>query len=477
MSSLADLGPLAVVGAGPAGSLLALYLAQRGHEVDLFESRPDLRVNRLDGGRSINLALATRGIVALRAGGITDEVADLAIPMVGRMVHSDGAAGLQPYGAEPHEVIYSINRGDLNGVLLTAAENTGRVRTHFEHRLRTVDLDDRRLGFTTHDEDGEEFEVIVGFGMVFGTDGANSLVRSATLNFNGGSMVEEPLDHGYKELTIPPAENGGFLLDPHALHIWPRGDFMLIALANPEGDFTATLFLPNEPGIAAEGGSFTELNSPDAVTRFFDSQFPDFAELVPDLTDQFFENPTGDLATVRCSKWSHSDASVFLGDAAHAIVPFHGQGMNAAMESAAVLMEELDRTRDDVAGALERFSARRKPNADAIADMALSNYIEMRSSVVDPQYLIKRELALLLQSRHPDRFAPRYGMVMFSTLPYAEVITRAERQDAILTELVAGCETIDAVDLDRADEHVKTLDPLPAEALEPVRLHTKEIQQ
>jgi len=472
MSSLADLGPLAIVGGGPAGSLLALYLARRGHEVDLFESRPDLRLNRLDGGRSINLALATRGIVALRAGGITDEVAELAIPMVGRMVHTDREASLQPYGAEPHEVIYSINRSDLNGVLLTAAEKTGRVRTHFEHRLRTVDLDDRRLSFTTHGEDGEEFEVIVGFGMVFGTDGANSLVRSATLAFNGGSMVEDPLDHGYKELTIPPADDGGFLLDPNALHIWPKGDFMLIALANPEGDFTATLFLPNEPGIAAVGGSFRELNSPEAVARFFEREFPDFAELVPDLTDQFFENPTGDLATIRCSAWSHSDSSVFLGDAAHAIVPFHGQGMNAAMESAAVLMEELDRTPDDVAGALARFSARRKPDADAIADMALTNYIEMRSSVVDPQYLIKRELALVLQTRHLGRFAPRYGMVMFSTIPYAEVVSRAQQQDAILNELVAGCETVDEVDLSRADELVDTLEPIPAEALEPVQLHT-----
>jgi kynurenine 3-monooxygenase len=474
MSSLADLGPVAVVGGGPAGSLLALYLAQRGHEVDLFESRPDLRVNRRDGGRSINLALATRGIVALRAGGITDEVAELAIPMVGRMVHADGEPSLQPYGAEPHEVIYSINRGDLNGVLLSAAEETGRVRTHFEHRLRNVDLDERRLSFTAHGEDGIEFEVTVGFGIVFGTDGANSLVRAATLEANGGQMTDDPLDHGYKELTIPPAPGGGFLLDPHALHIWPRSDFMLIALANPEGDFTATLFLPNEPGIAVEGGSFAELSSPDAVSRFFASEFSGFADLVPDLVDQFFENPTGNLSTIRCSNWSHDEVSVFLGDAAHGIVPFHGQGMNAAMESAAVLVKELDRTPEDVAGALKRFSVRRKPNADAIADMALSNYIEMRSSVVDPQYLIKRELALVLQKRHPGRFAPRYGMVMFSTIPYAEVVARAQQQDVILTALVTGCGSVDDVDLERADQLVQALDPISADALEPVGLNLEE---
>ncbi|MBT8240719.1 MAG: FAD-dependent monooxygenase, partial [Acidimicrobiia bacterium] len=397
----------------------------------------------------------------------------LAIPMVGRMVHTDGESNLQPYGAEPHEVIYSINRGDLNGVVLSAAEKTGRVRVHFEHRLRTVDFDERRLSFTTHDDDGTEFEVTTGFGMVFGADGANSLVRAATLDANGGSMVEDPLDHGYKELTIPPADDGGFLLDPNALHIWPKGDFMLIALANPEGDFTATLFLPNEPGVAAPGGSFAELSTAEAVTEFFASEFADFADLVPDLAEQFFDNPTGNLSTIRCSDWSHSDVSVFLGDAAHAIVPFHGQGMNAAMESAAVLVEELDRTPDDVAGALKRFSVRRKPNADAIADMALSNYIEMRSSVVDAQYLIKRELALVLQTRHPGRFAPRYGMVMFSTIPYAEVVTRAQKQDALLSELVAGCATIDDVDLSRADELVETLDPIPADVLDPVRLHTR----
>jgi kynurenine 3-monooxygenase len=387
------------------------------------------------------------------------------------MVHADGEASLQPYGAESHEVIYSINRGDLNGVLLSAAEKTGRVRIHFEHRLRTVDLAERRLSFTAPGEDGTEFEVTIGFGIVFGADGANSLVRAATLEANGGHLIEDQLDHGYKELTIPPAADGGFLLDPHALHIWPRGDFMLIALANPEGDFTATLFLPNDAGIAAEGGSFAELNTAAAVSSFFATEFGGFADLVPDLVEQFFQNPTGDLSTIRCSDWSHRDVSVFLGDAAHGIVPFHGQGMNAAMESAAVLVEELDRTPDDVAGAVKRFSVRRKPNADAIADMALSNYIEMRSSVVDPHYLIKRELALVLQKRHPERFAPRYGMVMFSTIPYAEVVARAQEQDAILNDLVEGCESVEDVQLKRADQMVRALEPLSADAVKPVQLN------
>ncbi|NNE96375.1 MAG: FAD-dependent monooxygenase [Acidimicrobiales bacterium] len=467
MTGLAELGPVVVVGGGPAGSLLALYLAQRGHHVDLYESRPDLRRHAFEGGRSINLALAARGIVALRAGGINEEIADLAIPMVGRMVHSEGESTLQPYGTEAHEVIYSINRGDLNAVLLDAAEKTGRVALHFDHRLRHVDLDSRRLEFSTPDSEAVS---VVEFGIVFGADGANSLVRAATTEANGGHTTEEPLDHGYKELTVPPAADGGFVLDPHALHIWPRGDFMLIALANPEGDFTATLFLPNRRGVAVEGGSFAELDSPEAVTAFFDTQFPGFTALVPDLVDQFFANPTGDLATIRCSDWNHADISVVLGDAAHAIVPFHGQGMNAAMESALALVGEIDRTPDSIADALERFSSTRKPNADAIADMALHNYIEMRSSVVDPQYLIKRQLALVLQQRHPDRFAPRYGMVMFTTIPYADVVERARAQDALLTALVEARNTVDDVDLNRADELISALDPLPAERMEPIAL-------
>ncbi len=462
MSSLHDLGPLAVVGAGPAGSILAILLAKRGFEVDLYESRLDLRTHSVDAGRSINLALATRGIVALEAAGIGDEVGAITIPMVGRMVHADGEVTLQPYGTRPHEVIHSVGRSGLNAILLTAAERTGKVRTHFAHRLRTVDLDDRTLGFTIGDD---ETLVSRPFGMVFGTDGANSLIRTATLQHNGGTFGEEPLDHGYKELTIPPEPDGGFRLDPNALHIWPGGIFMLIALANPAGDFTATLFLPNQPAVGGEAGSFAELDTAPAVQNFFDRNFPDFVDLVPDLTTQFSANPTGALSTIRCDRWSFEDRSVFLGDAAHGIVPFHGQGMNAAMESALVLIRHLDDRPDDVAGALARFSDDRKPDADAIADMALDNYIEMRAGVVDPSYLIKRELALELGTRYPDRFTPRYGMVMFTTLPYAEVRSRAGAQADILTELTAGIDDIAEVDFDRAAQLVGTLTPLPAEAV------------
>jgi kynurenine 3-monooxygenase len=472
MSSLHDLGPLAIVGAGPAGSVLAILLAQRGYAVDLYESRMDLRTHSVDAGRSINLALATRGIVALEAAGIGDDVGAITIPMVGRMVHAGGEVTLQPYGTRPHEVIHSVGRSGLNAILLTAAEGTGRVRIHFAHRLRTVDLDNRALGFTVGDD---EAVVSRRFGLVFGTDGANSLIRAATLEHNGGSFGEEPLDHGYKELTIPPEPDGGFRLDPNALHIWPGGNFMLIALANPTGDFTATLFLPNQPEVGGEAGSFAELDTAPAVQEFFERHFPDFVDLVPDLTAQFATNPTGALSTIRCNRWSFEDRSVILGDAAHGIVPFHGQGMNAAMESALVLIRHLDDTPDDVAGALARFSDNRKPDADAIADMALDNYVEMRAGVVDPSYLIKRELALELGTRYPDRFTPRYGMVMFTTLPYAEARSRAEAQAGILTELTAGLDDIDEVDFDRAARLVGTLPPLPAEAVRSVGLVEGEV--
>ncbi len=461
MSTVSTVGSLVVVGAGPAGSLLALYLAQRGHQVDVYESRPDLRTSSFDGGRSINLALATRGIVALQAAGIGKEVSGITIPMVGRMVHTGGETSLQRYGLEEHEVIHSVNRRDLNAILLSAAEATGRVNFHFEHRLRKVDVDGRSLRFTA----GED-TVHRAFGLVMGADGANSLVRAATIAANGGAVVEEPLDHGYKELTIAVGDDGDFQLNPNALHIWPRGDFMLIALANPQKDFTATLFLPNHAGIAAPGGSFAELDTPVAIDAFFTQEFPTFAALVPDLVEQFVSNPTGSLSTIRCSPWSYSDRSVILGDAAHAIVPFHGQGMNAAMESAAELVRQLESEPHDLAGALARFSSERKPDADAIADMALDNYLEMRAGVVDPSYLLKRELALELQRRHPDRYAARYGMVMFSTIPYAEVQARAIAQAHILDALTEGVTSVDGVDFERAALLVTELNPLPPTPIE-----------
>lgn len=437
-------GPVVVVGAGQAGALLAIYLARQGHDVTVYESRPDLRRVDIDAGRSINLALATRGIVPLVDVGVIDRVDAITIPMKGRMIHAvgDPTPDLQRYGTKPHEVIHSVSRSDLNGILLDAAEATGRVELNFDARLDDVDFARSVLRF----EDGSEAP----FGVVFGADGAGSRVRRAMLASadDGRSAATEWLDHDYKELTLPPAPGGGFQLDPNALHIWPRGEFMLIALANPEGDFTVTLFAPK--------ADFATLTTPVAVDAFFAEHFADFAELVPDLADQFFENPTGPLGTLRATGWSLDDRAVIVGDAAHAIVPFHGQGMNLAMESVRALDRHLRGSPDDIGRAFLAFEQERKPNADAIADMALDNYIEMRAGVLDPDYLAKRNLALELERRHPDHLSPRYNMVMFSTMPYAEAKARSVRQAELLAELLTrGANAEEAAPL------VEALPPLP----------------
>ena len=434
-----------VVGAGPAGSLLAIYLARQGHEVVVYEGRPDLRRVDIDAGRSINLALATRGIVPLIDVGVIDQVDAITIPMRGRMVHAadEPLPELQPYGSQPHEVIHSVSRTDLNAILLDAAEATGRVRFEFETRLHSVELEDSLLVF----EDGRR----EAFDVVFGADGAGSKVRAALEASGRGFFDVEPLDHSYKELTLPPAADGGFLIDPNALHIWPRGQFMLIALANPEGDFTVTLFAPTT--------TFEALRDPAAVDAFFAEHFSSFATMVPDLADQFFTNPTGALATLRGTGWSHEGRAVVVGDAAHAIVPFHGQGMNAAMESVRALDRHLRASPDDLAAAFAAYEVERKPDADAIAAMALDNYVEMRAGVVDPDYLAQRTLALELEQRHPTRLSPRYNMVMFSTMPYAEAQARAQRQAELIKTALAD-ETTDIDALVHALPPLPDLDPL-----------------
>ena len=458
--SLADGGPIVIVGGGQAGALMALYLARQGHRVRLLESRPDLRRVDIDAGKSINLALATRGIVPLKELGVYPSLEPILVPMAGRMVHEvDGEAALQPYGLSPEDVIHAVSRSDLNAILLDAAEATGNVDVTFDVRCRKIDFDNKLLEISDYNRDGATS--VVPFGTLIGCDGASSEVRDAMLAVNGGTSVEDELGHGYKELNIPPGPGGTFRIEPNALHIWPRGEFMLIALPNPEGDFTVTLFMPNEDGPGSTD-SFADLKTDADVERFFRREFPDFVALVPDLTTQFFENPTGRLSTIRNTGWSFGADAVLLGDAAHAIVPFHGQGMNLAMESCRLLDRAIREHPDDLALAFRKYEADRKPDADAIADMALQNYVEMRAGVVDPDYLIKRELALEMERRFPDKIAARYGMVMFSTRRYAEVEKRAERQQEIFAELIAGASSLDQIDFDRAAELVQNLSPLPA---------------
>ena len=414
---------MTVVGGGQAGALLSIYLARQGHEVTLYESRPDLRRTDIGVGRSINLALATRGIVPLVDVGVIERVDEITIPMRGRLVHAvdDPTPALHPYGSRAHEVIHSISRTDLNAILLDAAEATGQVRIEFGAELESVDFDQSVLRFV-----GGQTER---FGVVFGADGAGSRVRASMVGQSSCRFETQWLDHGYKELTLPPAANGGHQLDPNALHLWPRGEFMLIALANPAGDFTVTLFAPT--------ATFGALSSTAAVREFFDSEFGDFAALVPDLVEQFQTNPMGPLGTMRATGWSHEDRAVLVGDAAHAIVPFHGQGMNLAMESVRALDRHLREAPDDLGRAFRRYECERKPDAEAIADMALDNYLEMRAGVIDPDHVASRSLALELERRHPGHLSPRYNMVMFSTMPYAEARDRAARQAELLTAAMA----------------------------------------
>lgn len=412
---------VAVIGAGPAGALAGVYLARQGLDVTIYERRADLRRTAVETGRSINLALATRGIVPLVDVGVIERVDEITIPMRGRIVHAaDGTpAVLQPYGRRPHEVIHSVSRTDLNAILLDAAEETGRVEIRFSQQIRGVDLAARTVRL---DGGTEPFEWVIG------ADGAGSVVRQALGELGVCTHRTEWLDHDYKELTLPPADDGSHRLDPHGLHIWPRGELMVIALANPSGDFTVTLFAPS--------ALLAELDRGGAAA-FFAREFADLAAMIPDLDAQFAAHPTGALGTLWADGWCHEDVAVLVGDAAHAIVPFHGQGMNAAMESVRLLDRHLRARPGDRAAAFRAYERERKPDADAIAAMALDNYVEMRAGVVDPRYLAKRALALALEERHPRRLSPRYNMVMFSTMPYSEARRRAAEQNGILEAALA----------------------------------------
>ena len=427
---------ITLVGAGLAGSLLAIFLARRGHRVTVLERRSDPRKTGAAGGRSINLALANRGIAALEEVGVMDRVRPELIPMVGRMLHDeDGRLKLIPYGNKPHEVINSVSRAGLNALLLDAAEATGHVSIRFGETVEGVDFANRRV-LPQH----------TAYDVLIGTDGSASAVRAAILERTGGRIDEAPLGHGYKELSIPPEDGGGFRMEKNALHIWPRGEYMLIALPNTDGSFTVTLFLPNHGDE-----SFDALTSPEAVLALFRRRFADAIPLMPRLTDDFFANPTGHLETIRCAPWSFEDHALVLGDAAHAIVPFHGQGMNAAFEDCSAFDRCLDDPDRPWNEAFAEFEKRRHPDTDAIADMALENYVEMRATVREPKFQLKKDLSFRLEERHPGRFIPRYSMVMFHTLPYAEAQRRGVIQEAILDELTSGATSVDDVDLARAD--------------------------
>ncbi len=420
-----------IVGAGLAGALLALLLARRGFAVTLYERRPDPRQAQPERGRSINLALAARGIAALERAGVMEQVRPLTIAMRGRMVHEhSGASSLQPYGQREHEVIYSVGRADLNRLLIEAALRHPNVAVRFNMQALGVDLPRGRLRLRDAAQGGE---LELPLAPAIATDGAGSAVRASLAAAGLVTVREDWLDHDYKELTIPPAAGGGALLERHALHIWPRGGFMLIALPNTDDSFTATLFLAR-----AGAAGFAALTTPAAVAEFFAAQFPDAVPLMPRLLSEFAQHPQGQLGTVHTTPWRVGGELLLLGDAAHAIVPFHGQGMNAAFEDCRVLDELIER-HDGWEALFAEFERVRRPNTEAIAQMALENYLEMRDAVLDARFVRLKGHAMALERRFPDRFIPRYSMVMFHPeIPYAEALRRGLVQAQLLGELDTG---------------------------------------
>lgn len=436
-------GPaMTIIGAGPVGALAGLFLARRGRDVTIHESRPDMRRVDIPAGRSINLALANRGIDALEKAGLMDQVRPLLIAMRGRMIHHEaGGETLQPYGNKPNEVIYSASRGALNKILMNAAEAAG-AEIRFNRRCESVDLAGRRLVLA---DEGSGGRIAAQYDVIIGADGGGSVVRGAIAEATGGEVREDRLGHGYKELTIGPGPGGAFRMDRDALHIWPRGGYMLIALPNLDGSFTATLFLPNEGA-----DSFAALGTARDIESFFARNFADAVPLLDDLAGTFARNPTGALGTIRCRPWRYRASAVLLGDAAHAIVPFHGQGLNAGFEDCVALDGCIGRLGDDWARVFAAFEDERKPNGDAIADMSLENYVEMRDQVREPAFLLRRELAWKLEEMYPDAFIPRYSMVMFHLLPYAQAYARGRVQASILEELTRAAGSLDEIDFARA---------------------------
>lgn len=417
---------VSIIGAGLVGSLWALYMAKRGYRVDVYERRPDMRKLDLDGGRSINLAMSDRGLKALAGVGLEEEVRKMAIPMLGRMIHHmDGSTQLQPYGLKG-QYINSISRAGLNSLLMDKAEEQGDVRFHFNHRCEEVDLDAKEV--LLENEQGER--VTIDSDLVFGTDGAFSAIRGSMLKQGRFNYAQEYLEHGYKELTIPPTEDGGFRLHKNALHIWPRKSFMLIALPNMDGSFTCTLFLAFE-GVV----SFDKLQTEEDVEQFFEEYFPDAVEHLPELTTQFFGNPTSSLVTVRCFPWSAADKFLLMGDASHAIVPFYGQGMNAGFEDCTVLNDTMEQHGEDWSTILKQFERTRKPDADAIADLAYRNFIEMRDLVADEQFVLRKKLEKAIHKKYPEQFKPLYAMVTFTHMPYAEALQLGEQHDKFFENL------------------------------------------
>lgn len=419
---------IAIVGAGLVGSLQAILMAKKGYQVSVFERRPDLRKATLIAGKSINLALSDRGWKALELAGIAEDIRQISIPMYKRCMHAlDGTLSYQAYGRED-QAIYSVSRGGLNQKLMNLADNYPNIEYTFNHKCQDLDLKTKTLSFQDTEKNTQEKH---SFDKIFATDGAFSAVRMRMQKSTYFDYSQKYLDHGYKELVIPANPDGTHKLDKNCLHIWPRGEYMMIALANLDGSFTCTLFFPMFGDI-----SFDSLKTREEVSAFFDKTFPDAVPLMPTLLDDYFENPTSTLVMVRCNPWNYQDDVLLLGDAAHAIVPFYGQGMNCGFEDCTVFDEMYHQAKGNWDGLLTKFSNQRVPDGNAILDLALMNYVEMRDLTADPNFLLRKKIEAKFSKLHPELWLPLYSQVTFSHTRYSDALNNSKVQDKIMEQVM-----------------------------------------
>ena len=423
-----------IIGAGLCGSLLALRMAQRGYKVEVYESRPDLRKVDISAGRSINLALSDRGLKALRLCGMEEKAREICIPMYGRLMHdTKGNTFASNYSGREGEYINSISRGDLNAILLDAAEENENVTIYFNSGCKKVDIEKNIAHFKSY-ETNEKY--IVKADVIFGTDGAGSSLRKSYISERKFlfSYSQNYLNHGYKELEIPADKNGNHQISKGHLHIWPRGDFMLIALPNMDGSFTVTLFLSYDEGEY----NFNNLTTEEKITAFFEQEFPDALALIPNIKEEFANNPTGPLGTIKCSPWFYQNKTLLMGDSAHAIVPFYGQGMNASFEDVFVFDEILNENLGDWNAIFKAYQKARKHDTDAIADLAIDNFYEMRDHVANPLFKEKRKIEMDLEKNFPSQYSSKYFLVTFNeNIGYNEAMQRGRAQDKALLNLIA----------------------------------------
>ena len=418
-----------IIGAGLVGSLWAVYLSKAGYNVTIYERRSDIRKAEISAGKSINLALSVRGWHALDTVGVGDEIRKIAIPMHGRMMHDlEGNLTYQPYGKEGQS-IYSVSRGKVNATMMDIAEKYGKATIHYNHECRKVDLQ-KGIVYLTNTITGESFERQAN--LVFGADGAFSAVRYNSMQkLDRFQYSQNYISDGYREILLPANPDGSYRMDKNALHIWPRGRFMLIALANEDGSFTCTLFMPHEGSEHA----FDSLTSKTAVDNFFKEVFPDFYTMMPNIADAWEDHPLSSLAIIRCHPWTSGKVAL-MGDAAHATVPFYGQGMNAGFEDCTVLWDLMQKHNEDWPAIFEEYNRTRKPDGDALQDLSLDNYYVMRDYVADPKFLLQKKIEAKFSAMYPEKWLPLYSQVTFSTIRYSEAYRKGKEQDAIMSEIM-----------------------------------------